>query len=479
MNKKEFVFVTGLATGEETKGACVEWLANQLNAHTIWRKGGWQAGHFIVTGDGREQMFSHFSSGTFNRVPTYLNQMVISPADLFEEAMQIEGKGVANPLSLITLDESCLVTTPYHGAISRFREIMRGDDKKGTVGKGVGDALRDADDPTISIRVREFREEERALLAKVEAIRLRKLEQAQEIVSQIGKGQVTTEAEAELAVLGDKEIGPLVVQSFKYLADLVEITDERYLSELLQRRGVMVCESSHGTLLDARWGYAPYGTQVDPTPGPVATLLDRHLYQGERVHLGVSRCYLTRHGGKAPFVSYSPELTRSIGETHNSASSDWYGEFQNGFYDSVALNYSLKVSGRQQPVNGLMISYLDKLADKSEWPVCESYQYKGNQKNLEDYFEIQNGLIIGIKFNPSKDEKARYQHQLELTQLLKQCEPILKVLIPEKGKTLEEVFLGYVEEKLGLPVVAVARGPLASDRSFRESWEKMLCRDIR
>ena len=121
--------VTGIQIGEETKGAAVEWLARELQAHTVIRNGGCQAGHHIVTSDGREQMFSHFAASTFEGTRTYLRHMVIDPVLLFREALEIEGKGIDDPFSIITIDGENISITPFHGALRRLKEILSSEKK--------------------------------------------------------------------------------------------------------------------------------------------------------------------------------------------------------------------------------------------------------------------------------------------------------------------------------------------------------------
>lgn len=465
-SESQFICATGLASGEETKGVAVKWLAREFSAHTVWRRGGWQSGHLDTTEDGREQMFSHFGSGTFDLVPTYLNDMVISPVDLYREAIEIESKGVPDPFRLLTIDANCLVTTPYHSAISRYREILRGADRKGTVGKGVGDAIKDSSNPELSIRAGEFVLGQDFLCTKVEAIRQHKLTQAKSLFIASGLSELPESALIELRILQDRGLVGSTSESFEYLADLVPIVGDSYLKDLLGCPGAIVCESSHGILLHPWYGYLPYVTQVDPTPTEVINSLNKFNYPGRLVHLGVSRCYLTRHGGVGPFVSYSPELTKDIVETHNNVANDWFGEFQNGVYDIVALKYSLQVANLTKPIDGLMISYMDVLNKKSAWPVCEAYTYTGNFSHPEEYFQIQDNQVIGIKLHPDTGESSHYQYQLQLTRLLKDCRPILRSLQPNADKSLSQVFLDYVEDKLDLPVVAVGLGPKASDRYF-------------
>ena len=108
---KEIVIATGMGFGEEAKGATVEWLSRKLNAHTNIRSGGCQSGHQIVLENGIEHQFTHFGAGTFEGAKTHLVDMVISPVDLFREAVELEEKGVKNPFSLVTVDGKCLTIT--------------------------------------------------------------------------------------------------------------------------------------------------------------------------------------------------------------------------------------------------------------------------------------------------------------------------------------------------------------------------------
>lgn len=471
---RHFVRVNGIAIGEESKGNSVQSIVRKLDAHTVWRSGGWQGGHHITHDDGREMAFSHFGAGTFDGASTYLKHMVISPVELFTEAAELEQKGVAKPLDLITVDQDCLTTTPFHSAISRFREIMRGPNRKGTIGKGVGEALRDSQNPDFAIRAGEFTD--RALVRrKAEAIRQMKLAQAAEIVAAAG-GSVSPDTYEELRILQDQELVELTADACRYIANLVKIVDDRYLEALLKRNGSIVNEVSHGALHHPWYGFVPHVTQIDPTSQDVLTTVKSHNYSGQLVHMGIVRTYLTRHGA-GPFVSYSPEMTRSLVETHNNASNtanDWLGDFKTGAFDIVNLKYALAFSGGAESFDGLGISYIDVLSSRTEWPVCEAYTYHGSATDLDKYFYRDGNVITGIKVHPNTRDDAHHQHQLRLTQLLNECQPIFKTLRPTQTKNLEQVFLEYVEHSLGVPVITTAYGPKTSDRLFLPGWDRVM-----
>ena len=467
---KEIIVVpTGLGAGEETKGEATRFFARVVEADTIWRSGGCQSGHHIMAEDGREQMFSHFGSGTFEGRKTYLKHMVINPTDLFEEAVQLEKKGIKNAFELMTIDESCISITPYHGAISRLRELVRDENKKGTIGMGVGEAIKDSRDSNLTVRAGDFGGEETKLIEKVEGIRQYKLEQATKLLN--GQTNLSEEIMAELEILNDRELVQTTVDSFKYTAKLFRISGDEFLTDLITRGESLVTETSHGALLHPEYGFAPHTTQVDPTAQDVLKTLVEKEYGGKIVKVGVTRCYTTRHGA-GPLVSFSEEMSKTIKETHNNEKqiwNEWLGSFRNGNFDVVATKYALGISGGPQNFGGLIISYMDELAKYDKWEVCEGYKISNDETETDNYFEMENGIILGIK----KTSEINLEHQMELTRLLKKCSPLLKILEKTDDKTLEEIFIEYVEDKLKVPVVALGYGKGINDRKIRPGYEKL------
>lgn len=470
---RNFAFVNGIAIGEESKGNTVQALVRKLRAHTVWRSGGWQGGHHITHDDGREAALSFYGAGVFEGADTYLKHMVISPVELFQEALTLEGLGVAKPFSRIAIDETCLATTPFHSGISRTRELLRGENRKGTIGKGVGEAIRDMHNPDLTIRAGEFHDR-RTITRKVENIRRAKLQAAETLLAAYS-GTPPEEVYGEIDILKDQELVKLVSDAFFYASELIQIVGDDYLDRLLKREGSVVNEVSHGAIHHPWYGFLPHVTQVDPTSRDVLASVQQRNYDGNMIRLGIVRSYLTRHGA-GPFVSFDRNLTNElIGvETYNNAGNDWLGEFKTGHFDIVALRYALTISGGKETFDGLGISYMDVLSQRNEWDVVESYEYTGDAKDLDDYFIADGRRITGIKVAPDTRDQKHYMHQLRLTELLNECKPITTTLKATQGLSLEEVFLQYVTEKLEVPVALTAYGPKVTDRHFLPAWQNAL-----
>jgi adenylosuccinate synthase len=474
--ERHFAVVNGIAYGEESKGNTVQAVVRELDAHTVWRSGGWQGGHHIVHDDGREAALSFFGAGVFDGADTYLHHMVISPVELFQEGMELENLGVPHALETVSIHEDCLSTTPFHSGISRTREILRGKDRKGTIGKGVGEAIQDSYQSDLNIRAGDFRDRN-TVIKKAEAIRCTKLKTAEALLGAY-EGTPPEDVYSEMEVLKNEGLVYDIADACHYASELITIVDDSDLRKLLNRDGAIVNEVSHGALHHPRYGFMPHVTQVDPTSRNVMNELAKQNYDGNLIRLGVVRSYLTRHGA-GPFMSYSPELTRALLETHNNAANDWLGDFKTGYFDIVALRYALEFSGGSESFDGLFVSYMDILADKKEWDVVEAYEYIGKAKRLSQYFQLTEGKIVGIKVHQDSDRidatrVAHNEHQHRLTELLKECEPIVTTLRASENQSLEEVFLDYVTEKLDVPIAGTAYGPKVADRQFLPAWQTAL-----
>jgi hypothetical protein len=131
------------------------------------------------------------------------------------------------------------------------------------------------------------------------------------------------------------------------------------------------------------------------------------------------------------------------------------------------MKYVIGFSGGKESISGLGVSYLDILNQNPTWQVCESYQYFGSENNLQDFFEIKNNQIVGIKVYQGINKTDQLNHQSKLTDLLKDCHPVLTNLHPTTDQKLDQVFINYLEKNLEIPVVLVGYGPKSSDRKFR------------
>lgn len=309
------VIVTDLGYGDAGKGTVVDWLcATRRVAAVIRFNGGAQAGHNVVTPEGRHHTFSQFGAGTFHGVPTHLSRfMVVDPLSLAAEAFAL-----GDPWDLLTVDPSALLTTPWHRAANRKRETLRGQDRHGSCGMGVGEA--------VAFSLVRSEHAPRAIDASDRPSLVRKLRAVRDYLTD------------ELGDLGCPLIDD-VADAFCAFADTVSITDRL-------PAGPLVFEGAQGVLLDEWRGFHPYTTWSTTTFANAFSLVE------DAFRLGVVRTYTTRHGS-GPLVTYDPALRYP--EPHN-VFDDWQGGFRLGHFDAVAHRYAIEVCGG---VDGLAVTHCD------------------------------------------------------------------------------------------------------------------------
>jgi adenylosuccinate synthase len=137
------VAVIGALWGDEGKGAAVDKIADSTPGALVIRfNGGAQAGHTVVTPEGKRHVFSHFCSGALAGAPGYLSEhFVVNPRIFCNELHELR-KLKADKANLnISVHPNALVTTPLDVAINRFLEMKRGNSRHGSVGIGFGETI--------------------------------------------------------------------------------------------------------------------------------------------------------------------------------------------------------------------------------------------------------------------------------------------------------------------------------------------------
>lgn len=141
--------VIGANFGDEGKGTVVDYLSAQGAGMVVRYNGGAQAGHTVVTPDGRRHVFSHIGAGAFCGVPTFLSQFfVCNPILFFEELARLNAIGV-NPI--VYGHPNCLVTTFADMFINQEKERERGDKRHGSCGVGFSETITRSELPELKI----------------------------------------------------------------------------------------------------------------------------------------------------------------------------------------------------------------------------------------------------------------------------------------------------------------------------------------
>lgn len=419
--------VVDLGFGDAGKGLLTDYLVRSTQAQLVVRfNGGAQAGHNVVTSEGRHHTFSQLGSGSFvPGVKTHLARpVVIHPTALRVEAQQLARVGESDALARLSVDPDCRVTTPFQQAAGRVRELLRGDARHGSCGVGVGETVKDSlDSPELTLRFSDLLRPQRArdLLFAHQALKVREFEglRNQPLSPEIGR---------EYSAFEDPQLPDRWLAAAAPVAQRVRAIRDESLGALA---GPLVFEGAQGLLLDEHLGFHPYTTFSQCGFEGALACLRGFEFDGAVRRIGVLRSYLVRHG-PGPLPTEAALVGARTAEPHNQ-SGPWQKHVRKGWPDLVLLDYALRACGG---VDELAITHLDALRAFPDYRYCVAYE---GQSPLS----VPRGI----------------PEQEALTEQLFAARPCYRSLSSEGS----ERYCELLEEQCGVSVALASFGPKASD----------------
>ena len=450
------ILIQGLAYGDEGKGSTVDYLTRRENASMVVRfNGGAQAAHNVVTSDGQEHTFSQFGSGTLAGADTFLSEyMIVNPLYAINEAEHLESLTGCDPFDQLYVDEGALVTTPYHVATNRLKELLRGlANRHGSCGMGIGETVEDTLIPQrhqLVLRVEDLKDTDK-LICTLRKLRNHRTQLWEKRAEKLLRTPIGEQVERELTLLRSEPEEYL--DRYKDFCQRAHITNHSTLANALEGDGCVVFEGAQGVLIDQDYGFQPYTTWSRCTWQNADQLL--MYFKGERQYLGVIRSYMTRHG-HGPLVTEDASLEHTVHQIDHNKANLWQRGFRCGQFDPIALRYAIGVLGR---VDGLVVTHMDTL-EKFDCgvQVCEQYQwdtpfvpYAGEglfttRERRSDHIDIP--LTV-----PSFERQSRVSYYLD------KANPLYNTMSATSVK-----FISLVEKRLKVPVVTTSHGPTADDK---------------
>jgi adenylosuccinate synthase len=349
----------------------------------------------------------------------------IEPYALFNEARHLSEVGVNDAMQRLLIDGRCAVITPFQQAANRLRELAREDVGHGTCGVGFGETVDDLlHAPDCVIRASELHDRT-ILKSKLLAVQARKIDQLGEAIAVLRNHPG---AQHSLQTLLTPTWLDAALDNYQELSRRARIIDAAQACRVLIESRSLIFEGAQGVLLDEKFGFHPHTTWSCCTFANAESLLDEAEFRDARFRLGVSRCYMTRHGA-GPLVTEDDTLKARLDEPHNSDSGA-QGRFRIGSLDAVALRYAIRVTGR---VDGLALTHLDRLA-RLPPRICSSYS-----------------APIGGEIPLDLSEHR--------TALLKQARPVYSPC-----ESSEPQMFSRLESKLLIPVILRSKGPTFRDK---------------
>lgn len=413
---KNTVVVIGSLWGDEGKGKITNFLSGQADM-VVRYAGGDNAGHTIVL-DGETYKLHLVPSGVFNPdVKNVLaNGMVINPRNLLGEIKDLKARGVL--CENLYIGERAQVIFDSHLILDDLHEQALGKNKIGTTKKGIGPAYEDKVSRK-GIRMVDF------ISADFKTIYQEFVERHnKEIVELGGKPVDFKTSYAEYCKIA-QELKPHIVDSVTLINDAITDGDK------------IVLEGAQGALLDVDFGTYPFVTSSNPSIGGACIGSGIPATKLNEV-IGVSKAYCTRVGAGAFPTEMFDDLGSQIRERGHEYGTTTKRPRRIGWFDAVALNYSIMING----FTGIALMLLDVLTGIPTLRIATSYNLDGKTIHT---LPAQNELCLRCK--PNYIELPGWKEDIT------KCRTFAS--LPKNAQD----YVKTIEECTGVPVVFVSVGP--------------------
>ncbi len=414
MNQGKVDVLLGLQWGDEGKGKVVDVLTPQYDVVARFQ-GGPNAGHTLEF-EGQKYVLRSIPSGIFQggKVNIIGNGVVLAPDLFMDEAKALEASGHELRNRLYISKKAHLIM-PTHRLLDAAYETLKGKNKVGTTGKGIGPTYTDKVSRN-GLRVGDildhFEEKYAAHKARHEAI----LQSLHFDYSLDGVEQQWMEG-------------------VEYLKQFHLIDSEHEINRLLKSGKSVLCEGAQGTMLDVDFGSYPFVTSSNTICAGACTGLGIGPNKIGDVY-GIMKAYCTRVGA-GPFPTELFDETgkriRDLGHEYGAVTGR---ERRCGWIDLVALKYAIMVNG----VTQLIMMKSDVLDHFDTIKACVAYRQNGQR--IDDFpYNIEEGI------EPVYEELPGWN--TDMTQLT--CEE----QFPEAFSN----YIRFLEQQLETPIRIISIGP--------------------
>jgi len=371
------VAVIGAQWGDEGKGKVVDLFSQ--NADIVVRfQGGNNAGHTLVV-NGVKTVLHLVPSGALHpdKVCVIGNGVVVDPEVLLGEIGRLKEKGHLLDDSLLRISEEAHLIMPYHKAIDRARERLRGKGKIGTTGRGIGPAYEDKV-ARVGIRLIDLLEED-TFYEKLRAT--------------LEEKNIYLEAVLKEKTLSFNDIHDSYCAYRESLKGYVTNTG-LFLDRQIKSGKKVLFEGAQGTLLDVDHGTYPFVTSSNTVIGEACTGTGLGPQNIHRI-IGISKAYTTRVGsGPFPTELKGPE-GRKIAQDGDEFGATTGRPRRCGWFDAVGVRHAARING----ITGLALTKLDVLTGFKKIKICTAYRCEG-----EIYHDFSSSLKVMKKAKPVWEE---------------------------------------------------------------------------
>jgi adenylosuccinate synthase len=287
------------------------------------------------------------------------NGVVVDPAVLIEEIDHLRNRGVDVSPDKLIISERAHVIMPYHKQVDHGREKLKGDQKIGTTGRGIGPAYEDKATRR-GIRFVDLLDTE----SFVERVNILLEEKNFYLKNYLSVETLEASSMIEQYKAHAERLAP-------YVANVSNV-----INNAVKEGHQVLFEGAQGTHLDIDHGTYPYVTSSNTVAGNACC--GAGVGPGVLTNvIGIVKAYTTRVG-KGPFPA---ELFDEIGDRIQEKGAEFGATTGRrrrcGWLDTVILRNSVRLNG----LTGLAVTKLDVLRGLETLKICTGYNYKGEILN--------------------------------------------------------------------------------------------------
>ncbi|MBQ1816519.1 MAG: adenylosuccinate synthase [Bacteroidaceae bacterium] len=403
----------GIVFGDEGKGKVVDYFTPKYDIVARFA-GGPNAGHTIIF-DGKKFVLRSIPSGIFNDNTLNIigNGCVIAPDLFYIEAKELENAGY-DIRKRLHISKRAHLILPTHRALDRAYETLKGKNKIGTTGKGIGPAYSDKA-ARIGMRVGDildnFEEKYNALKAR--------------------HARILDDLNYEYDIAEEEKTW---LEGVEYMRTLTLSDTEIEINNALAEGKNILAEGAQGSMLDLDHGTYPMVSSSSTTCGGVCTGLGVAPTKIDQV-FGIFKAYSTRVGsGPFPVELFDKtgDKIREIGHEYGAVTGR---NRRCGWLDLVALKYAAMLNG----VTQLIMMKSDVLDDFETIKVCTAYQ-KDGQRTTDMPYDLNGWEAVNEELEG---------WNCDLTQMKSES---------EFPKALSD-YIAFIEKYMGIPITIVSVGP--------------------
>ena len=417
MNTGKVDVLLGLQWGDEGKGKVVDVLTPKYDVVARFQ-GGPNAGHTLEF-EGQKYVLRSIPSGIFQggKVNIIGNGVVLAPDLFMGEAKDLEKSG-HDLRERLHISKKAHLIMPTHRILDAAYESLKGKNKVGTTGKGIGPTYTDKTSRN-GLRVGD-------ILDGFEEKYTARKERHLSILRSIG-------FEYDEAAFAETE--KVWMEGIEYLKSFHIVDSEHEIGGILKAGKTILAEGAQGTMLDVDFGSYPFVTSSNTICAGACTGLGIGPNKIGEV-FGIMKAYCTRVGA-GPFPTELFDETgqkmRDIGHEYGAVTGR---ERRCGWIDLVALRYSIMVNG----VTQLIMMKSDVLDTFPTIKACTAYKVNGVETRNFPY-DIEKGIEpIYVELPGWQTDMTKYTSENEFPQQFKD-------------------YIKFLEAELETPITIISIGP--------------------